>query len=119
MDNNNGMSYADFAALSNNGANGQWNNPFIYLLWMMFFGNGGNGFGFGGGNAAKIIGNTTVNVATKATETFDSVADDPSTTADERVKTVVGADIRGNVFGGGNNAAVTGDSHVNIGKERE
>lgn len=52
MDNNNGMSYADFAALSNNGANGQWNNPFIYLLWMMFFGNGGNGFGFGGGNAA-------------------------------------------------------------------
>lgn len=52
MDNNNSMSYADFAALSNNGANGQWNNPFIYLLWMMFFGNGGNGFGFGGGNAA-------------------------------------------------------------------
>lgn len=50
MDNN--MSYADFAAMSNNGANGQWNNPFIYLLWMMFFGNGGNGFGFGGGNAA-------------------------------------------------------------------
>ena len=30
---------------------------------------------------------------------------------------VVGADIRGNVFGGGNNAAVTGDSHVTIGKE--
>ena len=29
---------------------------------------------------------------------------------------VVGADIRGNVFGGGNNAAVTGDSHVTIGK---
>ena len=50
MDNN--MSYADFAAMSNGGANGQWNNPFIYLLWMMFFGNGGNGFGFGGGNAA-------------------------------------------------------------------
>ena len=49
MDNN--MSYADFAAMSNNGANGQWNNPFIYLLWMMFFGNGGNGFGFGGGNS--------------------------------------------------------------------
>ena len=30
---------------------------------------------------------------------------------------VVGADIKGNVFGGGNNAAVTGDSHVTIGKE--
>ena len=72
---------------------------------------------FGGGNAAKIIGNTTVNVATKATETFDSVADDPSTTADERVKTVIGADIRGNVYGGGNNAEVTGNTNVNIGKK--
>ena len=52
MDNN--LSYADFAAMANNnGANGQWNNPFIYLLWMMFFGGGGNGFGFGNnGNAA-------------------------------------------------------------------
>lgn len=49
MDNN--LSYADFAAMANNGANGQWNNPFIYLLWMLFFGNGG--FGFGGGNAAN------------------------------------------------------------------
>ena len=74
---------------------------------------------FGGGNAAKIIGNTTVNVATKATETFDSVADDPSTTADERVKTVVGADIRGNVYGGGNNAQVTGNTNVNIGRKVE
>lgn len=51
MDNN--LSYADFAAMTgNNGANGQWNNPFIYLLWMMFFG-GNNGFGWGGnGNRA-------------------------------------------------------------------
>jgi hypothetical protein len=48
MDNN--LSYADFAAMSNNGANGQWNNPFIYLLWMMFFG-GNNGFGWGGNGA--------------------------------------------------------------------
>lgn len=50
MDNN--LSYADFAAMANNGANGQWNNPFIYLLWMMFFGNGG-GFGFGNNGAAN------------------------------------------------------------------
>lgn len=49
MENN--LSYADFAAMTgNNGANGQWNNPFIYLLWMMFFGNGG--FGWGNGNRA-------------------------------------------------------------------
>lgn len=51
MDNN--LSYADFAAMTNNnGANGQWNNPFIYLLWMMFFGGNGNGFGWGNGNRA-------------------------------------------------------------------
>jgi hypothetical protein len=43
MDGSN-LSYADFAAMANNGANGQWNNPFIYLLWMMFFGGGGFGF---------------------------------------------------------------------------
>jgi hypothetical protein len=32
-------------------------------------------------------------------------------------KTVVGVDIRGDVYGGGNNADVTGDTHVTIGKE--
>lgn len=51
MDNN--LSYADFAAMANNnGANSQWNNPFIYLLWMMFFG-GNGGFGFGNNGAAN------------------------------------------------------------------
>ena len=50
MDNN--LSYADFAAMSNNGANGQWNNPFIYLLWMMFFG-GNSSFGWGNNGAAN------------------------------------------------------------------
>lgn len=51
MDNN--LSYADFAAMSgNNGVNGMWNNPFMYLIWLAWFG-GGNGFGFGGnGNRA-------------------------------------------------------------------
>jgi hypothetical protein len=50
MDNN--LSYADFAAMANgNGANSQWNNPFIYLLWMMFFG-GNGGFLGNNGNAA-------------------------------------------------------------------
>ena len=32
-------------------------------------------------------------------------------------KAVVGADIRGNVYGGGNNAEVTGDTNVTIGKK--
>ena len=49
MDNN--LSYADFAAMSgNNGSNGMWNNPFMYLIWLAWFG-GGNGFGFNRGNA--------------------------------------------------------------------
>ena len=34
-------------------------------------------------------------------------------------KTVEGVDIRGNVFGGGNQAVVTGDSKVKIGKKNE
>ena len=32
-------------------------------------------------------------------------------------KTVIGVDIRGNVYGGGNNAAVTGNTNVQIGKK--
>jgi hypothetical protein len=32
-------------------------------------------------------------------------------------KDVIGADIRGNVYGGGNNAEVTGNTNVTIGKK--
>ena len=72
---------------------------------------------FGGGNAAEVKGNTTVNVGTLSENTFVSVADDDSTpNTDESKSTVVGVDIRGNVYGGGNNAEVTGDTHVTIGK---
>ena len=49
MDNN--LSYADFAAMSGNNNGNMWNNPFMYLIWLAMFG-GGNGFGFGGGQAA-------------------------------------------------------------------
>ena len=34
-------------------------------------------------------------------------------------KPVIGVDIRGNVYGGGNNAAVTGNTNVTIGKRNE
>lgn len=41
------------AAMMNGGMNNQWNNPFIYLVWMMFaqrmWGGNGCGEGFGGG----------------------------------------------------------------------
>jgi len=53
MDNN--LSYADFAAMANNGGgNNMWNNPFMYLVWMTMFRNGG--FGFGGGNTGVAAG---------------------------------------------------------------
>lgn len=47
------------AAMMNGGMNGQWNNPFIYLVWMMFanrfFGNGWGNEGFGGAQGAQNI----------------------------------------------------------------
>ena len=97
---------------------------------------------FGGGNAAKVIGNTNVNIAT-LDEVYVvkqvSVGNDVSsyyarnndgtysaasgnavdgTTYYEKLD-VQGVDIRGNVYGGGNNAEVTGNSKVKIGKKDE
>ena len=70
---------------------------------------------FGGGNAAKVIGNTTVNIGTAATIDFETKASgepEPRTGVD-----VVGAMITGNVYGGGNAADVTGDAKVNVGNK--
>ena len=95
---------------------------------------------FGGGNAAKVIGNTTVNIGTleevyivKEVATGYSVSGyytrdsqgeyhEASGTAQDGTtyyekKAVLGADIRGNVYGGGNAAEVTGDAKVQIGKK--
>ena len=75
---------------------------------------------YGGGNAAKVLGDATVNIGVTDKETLTTVTDDPATTTvDESKLTVVGADIRGNVYGGGNNAEVTGDTNVTIGKKNE
>ena len=68
---------------------------------------------FGGGNAARVIGNTTVNVGTVST--IDYVT---QSATDDSVRTnlpVKGADIRDNVYGGGNRAEVTGNTEVNVG----
>ena len=92
---------------------------------------------FGGGNAAKVIGDTHVNVGTVAYVeiTTLSVGDDvegyytrtdegdyqPCAENDKAAEgttyyiPVLGADIRGNVYGGGNEAEVTGKTQVNIG----
>ena len=98
---------------------------------------------FGGGNAAKVIGNTNVNIATLdevyvvkqvtagttlpdgcytrnnngTYSTATGTAVDGTTYYEK--KEVLGVDIRGNVYGGGNNAEVTGDSKVKIGKRNE
>lgn len=98
---------------------------------------------FGGGNAAPVTGNTNVNVGTSEYEEMVSVATgadvtgyytrsgegteaspytytEATGTAEEGTtyyQKVKGADIRGNVYGGGNQAEVTGDTHVVIGKE--
>ena len=95
---------------------------------------------FGGGNAAKVMGNTTVNIATQAevyivkqvtagealpegcytrsgagTKASPFVYTEATGTASADVtyyekQDVLGVDIRGNVYGGGNNAEVTGDA---------
>ena len=99
---------------------------------------------FGGGNAAKVMGDTHVNIGTavgedvylvKAFKTGDNLPEECYTkngnnyteatgTAQEgktyyRKYPVVGVDIRGNVYGGGNNAEVSGNTNVNIGKRAE
>jgi len=47
-----GTSTAETMALMNGGCNNWMNNPFMYLIWLAFFG-GGNGFGWGNRNAAQ------------------------------------------------------------------
>ena len=100
---------------------------------------------FGGGNAAEVKGSTNVNIGTLTdvyiavtVATGESVANyftlsGDGTTASPYVYTaatgnavagttyyqkitVLGADIRNNVFGGGNQAKVTGDTNVVVGK---
>jgi hypothetical protein len=113
---------------------------------------------FGGGNAAKVVGNTNVNIGT-LTEVYVTIPDNdikvgvtdvqnfykrtgagtaaspyvytqvngpvaPATTVPAqngvtyyKKLSVQGADIRGNVYGGGNAADVSGKTNVVVGKE--
>lgn len=59
---------------------------------------------FGGGNAAKVVGDTYIQIGT-------------GTTIDGAVLTRQDAQISGNVYGGGNQAEVTGKTNVVIGHE--
>ena len=66
---------------------------------------------FGGGNAAKVIGNTYLNIGTDETVTYVS--------GDKSTKNVEGVDIRDNVYGGGNKADVTGTSKIKVGQDSD
>lgn len=70
---------------------------------------------FGGGNAAKVDGNTTVNIGTLTS--VDYVTMSEGETSPRTGLEVKGVDIKGNVFGGGNQADVTGSAKVVVGKE--
>ena len=80
---------------------------------------------YGGGNAAKVWGDTNVNIGTEAKQKLVKLDDTGNPLYTDAEKTipqteemdVVGADIRGNVYGGGNAAEVTGNTNVVIGKD--
>ena len=82
---------------------------------------------FGGGNLAPIVGNATVNIGTETTTYFKTEpkhfrtdAETPLTPVAEGTNvglyeaTVEGAIIKGSVYGGGNEADITGNTQVNI-----
>ncbi len=98
---------------------------------------------FGGGKAAQVMGNTTVNIGTTVGEDIymqiPVKADDPlpadcytksedtytpasgtaaADTTYYKKYTVLGVDIRDNVYGGGDEAEVTGNASVNVGKKK-
>ncbi len=77
---------------------------------------------FGGGNLAKVVGNSTVNIGTESSVTFITEPIHLGTKGTDYIEnsdytftaTVEGANITENVYGGGNQADVTGNTHVNI-----
>ena len=95
---------------------------------------------FGGGNEAEVVGDTHVNIGTQSSVTVHNVSkdvytkitqnnarpditdpgfnayDDDDVTKDLTID-VEGVKITGNVYGGGNNANVTGKTNVQIGQE--
>ncbi|MCR5535481.1 MAG: hypothetical protein K6F47_09975, partial [Bacteroidaceae bacterium] len=78
---------------------------------------------YGGGNSGRVRGNTTVNIGTTTSVGYVTEPKHIGTKGTDYTQNptdnlyyvaVAGANIKGNVFGGGNKAEVTGDSKVNI-----
>lgn len=66
-----GMNPALTALMANGGMNGMWNNPFVYLVWMMFAGRFFNNGGWGGdGNCAQ--GNFTAQLDSLRSQMSDN-----------------------------------------------
>ncbi len=76
---------------------------------------------YGGGNAAEVDGDTYVNIGTVSKVLMQTILvdddGDPLTEEVPKEVDVAGADIVGNVYGGGNKAAVTGSTHIKIGPD--
>ena len=72
---------------------------------------------YGGGNAAKVIGNTHVNIGTTTGESVVFNTPTSETNDANRTHTVKGSNIVGNIYGGGNAAEVVGKTKVQIGKK--
>ena len=72
---------------------------------------------YGGGYGAEVDGNTHVNIGTQQGETVTFETPTDVTDPEKRKHTVKGASITGNVYGGGNQAVVKGNTNVMIGKE--
>ena len=70
---------------------------------------------FGGGNAANVVGNTSVNIGTESTNAHIEKEGDSDIDTDPKP---VGANITGNVYGGGNAADVTGKTNVVVGQPK-
>jgi len=68
---------------------------------------------YGGGNDGDVDGNTTVNIGTEKDVIFVKTPAHLQQNSNEKYD-VLGANITGNVFGGGNEGNVTGNTHVNI-----
>ena len=72
---------------------------------------------YGGGYGAEVDGSTHVNIGTLKDGIVTFETPTAVTDPEQRKHTVKGANITGNVYGGGNAAKVTGRTKVTIGKE--
>lgn len=73
---------------------------------------------YGGGNAAAVIGNTTVNMTNGIVENTLFGGGNAADVEGDTSVTILDGTIGGNVYGGGNQGDVTGATKVQIGEQR-